>query len=224
MGVLCSAHRHPGSPRAEPALYFIDITATHLPSFLSFPRTTAGGHRCSSGTTECKQGQVDKRPQKPRGTTQQRPRTDHVPAAFGHSVAARDASAEPVAAIRRCTCPRRCPCTCSLNLPLSLYWPLDSNRAPRFEIEILNPGLRERAHASPLGAFFEGASLQKSGGNRPFENRPRRPTASAEARLLTRSPWVARCRPSSHRRLGRVCCPVKRGRTRHARFGIFLRP
>ncbi len=80
------------------------------------------------------------------------------------------------------------------------------------------PGLLVRPAGDPASPLPRG----RSGAGDPTNTRPRRnderrpPMASAETRLPTARPRVVRCRPSSHRRLNRELCPVKRGRTRHA--------
>ena len=83
------------------------------------------------------------------------------------------------------------------------------------------PGLRGR-FASPLGPSPQGAPGSKIGRSSPLEGRDLGGLRlTSETRLRARSPWVARCRPSSHQRLCWEFCPVKRGRTRHAPLGVF---
>ncbi len=79
-----------------------------------------------------------------------------------------------------------------------------------------NPGLLACPSGIPASPFLRARGrLSDSRNTRPRKKDERRPTASAETRLLTARPWGARCRPSSHRRLNRKLGPVKRGRTRH---------
>jgi len=72
-----------------------------------------------------------------------------------------------------------------------------------------NPGLRVR-FASPLGPFPEGRGFRYRESLAPPGKDLGGLLPSAEIRLLKRSPWIARCRLSSQRRLGRGACPVKK--------------
>ncbi len=71
---------------------------------------------------------------------------------------------------------------------LSSSRPLNLPSVPAPECQPRPSGERKPAPARP---FPGGAAFLNLGGSRPSEKRPRRPTASAETRLLRRSPGVA---------------------------------
>jgi len=81
------------------------------------------------------------------------------------------------------------------------------------------PGLRGR-FAPPLGACSGGAWIQKRGRKSPLQKTTSAAYGVGHHSIADVTAVGARCRPSSHRWLGWEFCLVKRGRTRHARFGI----
>ena len=71
--------------------------------------------------------------------------------------------------------------------------------------------------------FLKRQHCSSWGKTRLLRKRPRRPTAPANTRPLRVSPWIARCRLSSQRRLGRFGCPVKKVAPGTSRFDVFWR-